>query len=417
MPDQFNLSCSGTALTGIGVLAGILTQNYTYTLPAMAGIAIIAWDIYSMMNIGELVPFFQSLKLQNHKGKTPKVIQKENTESGFEMIIKEPEGITLSEFEKNIESFREHFNCNDIDFKYIGNKRIRMQVITKRLKKMYKWERIVTDELLKIPIGKTRTDEVVYINLKNSESNILIAGIIGSGKSSVLRVIICYLILEKIAKHPGAINLHLCDLKGGTEFGFFKNSRYITSYTKDIAETMGILKKLIVEMERRNKLFSELGVVDIEAYNHKYGETKGILPYEVCIIDEFANLTCNGDKKLEKIAVGSMNYLGRMGRNVGIRLIIATQRPDASVVNGGIKTNFATRIAFKVFDRVNSEIILDHPGAELLEGNGHGILRTNSEQEFRAFWIDDKTELQKLIEPTNEYKRKEDPDIGGGIRI
>src|SRR6476659_1542068 len=90
------------------------------------------------------------------------------------------------------------------------------------------------------------------------------------------------------------------------------------------------------------------------------------LPYWVIIIDELADLMMNGGKECEAFVV----RLAQKARAVGIHLIVATQRPQANVVTGLIKANMPSKIAFRVNSRMDSRIVLDQNGAELLLGQG-----------------------------------------------
>src|SRR5213075_2950481 len=90
------------------------------------------------------------------------------------------------------------------------------------------------------------------------------------------------------------------------------------------------------------------------------------LPYWVIIIDELADLMMNGGKECEAFVV----RLAQKARAVGIHLIVATQRPQATVVTGLIKANLPSKIAFRVNTRMDSRIVIDQNGAEVLLGQG-----------------------------------------------
>jgi len=136
------------------------------------------------------------------------------------------------------------------------------------------------------------------------------------------------------------------------------------------------LNWLVREMQLRYEILKQLGLRNIAAFNMrkvdlKLEESLSIpipqkMPKIVAIIDEFADLMMASSSDLET----PIARIAQMARAVGIHLILATQRPSREVITGLIKANFATRIAFKVASRVNSQIILDETGAENLLGNG-----------------------------------------------
>jgi S-DNA-T family DNA segregation ATPase FtsK/SpoIIIE len=122
-------------------------------------------------------------------------------------------------------------------------------------------------------------------------------------------------------------------------------------------------------MERRFKIFAEVGVRNLAGYNEYVRNIKNdhkSLPYIILIIDELADLMLSAPVKVEE----SLCRLAQMTRATGIHLIIATQRPSVDIITGSIKVNFPSRIAFAVSTQVDSRTILDVNGAEKLLGNG-----------------------------------------------
>ena len=154
-----------------------------------------------------------------------------------------------------------------------------------------------------------------------------------------------------------------------------------------------MLKSLVQEMEDRYLLLSESGVQKISTYNERFKERKlrpdkghRFLPYIVTVVDEYADLTMTKGASPEVRAAsmsiqGSIIRLAQKGRAAGIHLVLATQRPSVEVVTGVIKANFPMRIAFRVSSRVDSQTILDSPGAEKLIGRGDMLLSAGVETE------------------------------------
>ncbi|MBE6970258.1 MAG: DNA translocase FtsK, partial [Ruminococcaceae bacterium] len=129
----------------------------------------------------------------------------------------------------------------------------------------------------------------------------------------------------------------------------------------------GSLQWSVVEMMKRYRLFSEIGVRDLKGYNdHQKKAGLETLPSLVIVIDELADLMMTAAKEVEE----SICRVAQMGRAAGVHLIIATQRPSSDVITGLMKANIPSRIAFSVSSAMESRIILDHAGAEKLIGNG-----------------------------------------------
>jgi DNA segregation ATPase FtsK/SpoIIIE-like protein len=141
----------------------------------------------------------------------------------------------------------------------------------------------------------------------------------------------------------------------------------------DVEKVVGLLKVAISEMEQRYRLFSQLGVRNLEGYRKLRAErfahgddTLKNMPSIVIIIDELADLMMAAPDEVE----GLICRLAQLARATGIHLVVATQRPSVDVITGLIKANIPTRISFMVSSAVDSRTIIDMGGAERLLGRG-----------------------------------------------
>jgi S-DNA-T family DNA segregation ATPase FtsK/SpoIIIE len=154
----------------------------------------------------------------------------------------------------------------------------------------------------------------------------------------------------------------------------------------DMRQAASALNWCVVEMDKRYKLMSSLGVRNIAGYNQqvrdaiKAGapltnpfsltpenpEALEELPFIVVFIDELADLMMVVGKKVEELIA----RLAQKARASGIHLVLATQRPSVDVITGLIKANVPTRVAFQVSSKIDSRTILDQMGAEALLGQG-----------------------------------------------
>ncbi len=245
----------------------------------------------------------------------------------------------------------------------------------------------------------------------------LVAGTTGSGKS----VCINSMILSMLYKfRPEELKLILVDPKVVEMQPYRKLPHLICPVVTQPGRVIGALRWAVNEMERRYRLFSQVGVRNFEDFNNReddgpvdepeeqedspidyaaveawaseierqaeeeipLGEEKQDefdfddpepiplkLPYVVIIIDELADLMMVVKEDLE-------NYIARLtqkARAAGIHLVAATQTPRANVVTGTIKANIPSRIAFRVASPLDSRIILDTAGAENLLGKGDSL--------------------------------------------
>ena len=257
---------------------------------------------------------------------------------------------------------------------------------------------------LPVAIGYTITQKVKTFDLTDAP-HLLVAGATKQGKSVGLNVIISSLLY---AKHPSELKFVFIDPKM-VEFTAYNSllKHYLAvlplaaseedekenAIIKQPKQAENVLNSLCIEMDERYKLLAAAGVNDIKLYNAKYKErhllpTEGHkhLPYLVVVIDEYADLTMAGGsggdaRKTSKNISDYIVRLAQKGRAAGIHVIIATQRPSVNVITGLIKTNFPTRIAFRVVGRVDSQTILDTTGAENLIGRGDMLYYAGVEME------------------------------------
>ena len=216
---------------------------------------------------------------------------------------------------------------------------------------------------LTVALGKDISGEGILGNISKLP-HLLIAGTTGSGKSVCMNSLIISLLYKS---RPEELKLIMIDPKM-VELGIYNGipQLYIPVVT-DPKKAAGALQWAVVEMLKRYRLFSEIGVRDLDSYNeHKKSEGEDILPRVVIVIDELADLMMAASKDVEE----SICRVAQMGRAAGMHLIIATQRPSADVITGLMKANIPSRIAFAVSSGLESRIILDQQGAEKLVGNG-----------------------------------------------
>ncbi len=199
--------------------------------------------------------------------------------------------------------------------------------------------------------------------------HLLIAGATGSGKSVCINNIILSFLYKL---DPNSVKFLMIDPKR-VELNVYNGIPHLLiPVVTDPAQAIKVLSWAISEMERRFKIFAEVGVRNLEGYNEYAKNVKSedisasTLPYIVLIIDELADLMLSSPVKVEE----ALCRLAQMTRATGIHLIIATQRPSVDIITGSIKVNFPSRIAFAVSTQVDSRTILDVNGAEKLLGNG-----------------------------------------------
>ncbi len=242
-------------------------------------------------------------------------------------------------------------------------------------------EFINTTHQLPLAMGKDAFGEPVVVDLA-AMPHMLVAGSTGAGKSVFINSILVSLLIKK---SPNQMKLILIDPKQ-LELALYAKLPHLIMPVITDAKTASIsLLWACQEMERRYSIMTEFGVRNIEGFNHKLkratpdlishirkfysdsSEETYELPYIVVIIDEFADLILTQvGKDIEK----NICRLAAKARASGIHLVVATQRPSVDVITGLIKSNFPTRVSFRVTSAVDSRTILNAMGAEKLLGKG-----------------------------------------------
>ncbi len=276
--------------------------------------------------------------------------------------------------------------------------------------------------------------------------HLLIAGTTGSGKSVCISCIVMTLLLTQ---RPDHVKLIMIDPKMVEMQDFKQIPHLMTPIIDEMGKAENVLEWATQKMDERYETLAEAAVRHIRQFNRLTREQilerfqpstpdeeariPFHMPYIIIVIDELADLMMTS-KEVE----GHIVRIAQKARAVGIHLILATQRPEAQVVTGLIKSNMPGRICFQVRSRLDSRIMLDQSGGELLLGQGDllmlkptggtlvrgqgtfvddaeikrvcGFLKEIAEPEFHP-------ELLQLGAPSNLGEAEKDPLFDDAVRI
>lgn len=214
------------------------------------------------------------------------------------------------------------------------------------------------DGQLSALLGVTELNNVLTFDLARMPHT-LVAGTTGSGKSVLVNAIIgsiCYNYTPNDCRFV-MIDPKQVELSRWSSLRDFLHCPVVTETEK----ASGKLEELCSIMDGRYSVMKRKRVTSSE----------GLFPRIVVVIDELADLMLTNRKSVEK----SIVRIAQLGRAAGIHLLLATQRPTVNVVTGLIKANVPCRIALKVATGKDSEVILDHRGAEKLLGAGDALVK------------------------------------------
>lgn len=248
------------------------------------------------------------------------------------------------------------------------------------------WLPLLKSCRLPIVVGKDQFGkQIVYDMVDANTPHLLIAGETGSGKSSMVRVVLSSLIQYM---SPEQLHLYLGDLKN-SEFHFLRRVKHVKEVCMEEHEMANMLSKLWKEILCRRKLMEKYELGHIDEYNQI--TIKEQLPYILVAIDEVGML------QDEKECITTIEKISAVGRSLGIFLMLSMQRPDAKILDGKLKLNMTVRMGFKCADAINSNIV-GTPESENLEQSGQMILKLDGLRKVQAPFLA-LDQAKEIIEP------------------
>ena len=336
----------------------------------------------------ELERFFIGAGIKNKEGETP--ILTNIWENEYETIYSfiRPIGFSTHMLENNDIAIKEYFNTNNVKFESNGDF-INIIVNTIELARFIPFNipKIKNKDEVIVSLGRDIRGKDVTLNLSKCP-NVMISGCTGSGKSVNTNVIATQL----YCNYPN-VEIYLVDMKC-VELGVYADLPQTKKYTNKLEGAKEIIKELLDECDRRNKLLNKMKVKKLSDYNKKVSPNEKLNPI-VLIIDEAVRLM--GDKDLNK----DIAELGFICRSVEISILLNIQRPTSKLLNPDIKASLTNIIGFRTINRKNSEIICDSTVLASLRGKGHGVLfnEDNDGVEFQGYYLDE-NDIEKYL---NKY--------------
>ncbi|PEQ33370.1 cell division protein FtsK [Bacillus cereus] len=248
------------------------------------------------------------------------------------------------------------------------------------------WQPLLKEHRLPVVVGRDQfSNMIVYDMVDSNTPHLLIAGETGSGKSSMVRVVLSTLIQYM---SPDKLHLYLGDLKN-SEFHFLRRVKHVKEVCMEEIEMKIMLQKVWKEIRERRKLMEEYEVDHIDEYNKLNPDNQK--PYILLAIDEVAML------QDEKECMNHIEKISAVGRALGVFLMLSMQRPDAKVLDGKLKLNMTVRMGFKCDSTINSNI-MGTPGSEHLEQSGQMILKLNGLKKVQAPFLE-LSKAKQIFEP------------------
>ena len=247
-----------------------------------------------------------------------------------------------------------------------------------------RWENAQVYKSLAAPMGVKTKNQMVYLDISDKAGahgpHGLVAGTTGSGKSEVLQT---YILSMATLYHPYEVGFVIIDFKGGGMANQFKNLPHLIGTITNIdgREINRSLLSIKAELVKRQEMFSESGVNHINDYIklYKAGKVTKPMPHLIMIVDEFAELKQEYPDFMKELISAA-----RIGRTLGIHLILATQKP-AGVVDAQIWSNSKFKLCLKVQTREDSNEVIKTPLAAEIVEPGRAYFQVGNNEIFDLF--------------------------------
>ncbi|MEK3713913.1 type VII secretion protein EssC [Paenibacillus sp. FSL R7-0333] len=250
------------------------------------------------------------------------------------------------------------------------------------LKVLERWSRNQANRTLSTPLGLGAGGKSLVFDMheKSYGPHGLVAGTTGSGKSELLQSLLLGLAVNY---HPHEIAFVLIDYKGGGMANAFTGLPHLVGTITNLGgnQINRALASIKSELMRRQRLFSEAGVTSIDSYIVLYRnkEVPLPLPHLIIVVDEFAELKSDQPEFMKELVSAA-----RVGRSLGIHLILATQKPSG-VVDDQIWSNSRFKLCLKVQTPSDSNEMLKRPEAAEIKEKGRGYLQVGNNELFTLF--------------------------------
>lgn len=245
-----------------------------------------------------------------------------------------------------------------------------------------RWRKNRTYESMRALIGQKAGGSDCYLDIheKYHGPHGLVAGTTGSGKSETLQT---YILSLAVNYSPDDIGFFLIDYKGGGMANLFRNLPHTVGSISNLSgnQIHRALVSFRSEKDRRQRIFNEYGVNNINSYTRLYknGETKIPIPHLIIVIDEFAEM-----KRNEPDFIKELISISQVGRSLGIHLIMATQKPSGTV-DDNIWSNSRFKLCLRVQDRQDSMDMLHRQDAAYITQAGRCYLQVGNDELFELF--------------------------------
>ncbi|OOR14445.1 cell division protein FtsK [Bacillus cereus] len=260
------------------------------------------------------------------------------------------------------------------------NYKLNIRVFHKDIPKKWSWSTdLVTEGNWRVPMGQS-LEKLIYHDFDKTP-HMTLGGLTRMGKTVFLKNVVTSLTLAQ----PENIHLYVIDLKGGLEFGPYKNLKQIVSIAEKPTEAFMVLNDILEKMEEKMQYMKDRHYTNVVETNIK--------ERYFIIVDEGAELCPDKSmKKEQQKLLGAcqqmLSHIARIGGALGFRLIFCTQYPTGDTLPRQVKQNSDAKLGFRLPTQTASSVVIDEPGLESIKSiPGRAIFKTDRLTEIQVPYI------------------------------
>ena len=252
-----------------------------------------------------------------------------------------------------------------------------------------------------VPLGVSLGGEIHW-TLDANVGNIFVTGGPGGGKSVIVNNIVRHCL-----EHPNSFEIEAIDMKGGVELGDLERFPVVARVADDLNTSLGLLRELRAEVDRRQAELRKLGVKKIGKLNQKRVERgEKLLKRRVLVVDELAELTDVSEipgRDPEQKAIDNkraeckslLDSIVRLGRAGGVHAVLALQRPDVRYLGGAMRSNIQARAVTGRLDRSGAQMVESDLAMSLPATPGRGVYWRGGQEEIVQYYLVEEEDLDR----------------------
>jgi S-DNA-T family DNA segregation ATPase FtsK/SpoIIIE len=344
----------------------------------------------------------QGAGVKNKFEQTYEIMKIIQTQYGFDMLISLPKGLSYDKLEEIIPAIETGLGCiTEMEWKRFKECAYLKTAMTEYDEKK-KFKPVPTSGPWEMYFGETYFLEKIKADMRD-HPHVLYAGSTGTGKTRGIFIAITNLIYwyDNIELYLAQVS----DKKDLQKFAHYKQTQY---FAQNLQTTDQLLKYLLQEQQRRNKLLNQYDMNNIDEYNKRFKDIP--LKYIYLVFDEAASLMPGENKDVDpnytikKRIIFNLNELQRQARSAGMFIVSSLQRPDKNNLDPNTKNLFNIKVAFRANNIASSKVLTDDDSVYNLP-NREALFMGSTQKILKTPFIDDSI-IRELLQDKYEKDHK-----------